>query len=140
MSTSKTQLQVATAAEDLTAASNARSKVTCIDKKILERLQKCLAKAEYPDASEAEAQTAMLLSSKIMDQHNLNRSDLIAAEAESGEPSSITGDAAVYISHPNKEKNVISETWVVEVVKVMELMFNCKSYSTCGIGIDRFCT
>lgn len=41
----------------------------------------------------------------------------------------MTGDAAVNITHPDKGRNIVSETWTQDLASAIVLMFNCRLYS-----------
>ena len=42
-----------------------------VDKRILDRIQKCLDRAHLANASESEAKAALFVSQKLMSQHNV---------------------------------------------------------------------
>jgi hypothetical protein len=46
------------------------------DRGVLHKIQKCLNRAYYANASEAEAKTALFISQKLMSEHNVTQADL----------------------------------------------------------------
>ncbi|CAI7617094.1 unnamed protein product [Penicillium pancosmium] len=53
-----------------------------VDRALLEKIRKCLDRAYHINASEAEARTALLISQRLMTEHNLTRADIIANDAK----------------------------------------------------------
>ena len=47
------------------------TEASSVDKKILDRIKKCLAKANHPNTVESEAQAAWRFSARLMQQYNV---------------------------------------------------------------------
>ncbi|KAJ5239618.1 hypothetical protein N7468_004237 [Penicillium chermesinum] len=97
-----------------TASSQANPQNSTVDKKILERIQKCLDRAYHPNASEAEAKAALFVSQKLMSQHNVTQADLIANDSK-------------------KSKAHYGGRSVVQITKIggsSQEFFDCKHYCT----------
>lgn len=103
---------------------------TEIDQTILLRIRKCLDRANHPNTPEAEAQAALRMSSRLMQQHNINHSDMVATECATSEPSKLSGQSIVSILHKDPGKKIIYETWVDQIAYAITIFFDCKDYST----------
>lgn len=110
-------------------ASNVSPKAaTNADERIIERIKKCLERANHPNTPEQEAKAALFLSSRLMTQHNVTNADLMA---ESDNDCAQHGGSSVVSIHYTKEgKRVCRQTWVGTLASAMNAFFTCKSYST----------
>jgi antitoxin component HigA of HigAB toxin-antitoxin module len=83
-----------------------------VDKKILERIQKCLDRAHHANSSEFEAKAALFVSQKLMSQHNVTQADLLASDG-SNSKASFGGHSKVRITKTGgSDKRVMMEAFV----------------------------
>lgn len=108
-----------------------------VDRALLEKIQKCLDRAYHINASEAEARTALLISQRLMTEHNLTRADIIANDAQELKAHH-GGKSIVRIEKiAGSSRRVIREAFVERLAAAMCTFFDCKSYSSdFGIYID----
>jgi hypothetical protein len=74
--TTRKPTQKATVVES--ARENRSQPASTVDKKILDRIQKCLNRAYHVNTTESEAKAALFVSQKLMSQHNVSQADLMA--------------------------------------------------------------
>jgi len=53
-----------------------------VDDAILDRIKRCVERENYPNISETEARVALLLSTRLMQQHDVGHADLARDEAD----------------------------------------------------------
>ncbi|KAJ5636076.1 uncharacterized protein N7484_009389 [Penicillium longicatenatum] len=113
-------------------ATDEESKTTTgtVDKKILDRIQKCLDRASHPNTTEAEAKAALFVSQKLMSLHNISQGDLIANDT-SNNKGHYGGKSVVSITKiRGPSSKVIMEAFVGKVASAMSILYDCKCYST----------
>ncbi|KAJ5701852.1 hypothetical protein N7488_009400 [Penicillium malachiteum] len=100
-----------------------------VDQGILDRIQKCLARAYHANSSEGEAKAALFLSQKLMTQHNVTQADLMLNDKTK---SHYGGHSVVEVRRTdgNKEKRTVREAFVVKLARAMCTFFDCKLYTT----------
>lgn len=104
-----------------------------IDPKVLAIVRKCLARADPErNTSRPEAEKAMRLASRMMDQHNIKQADVVRDAVESDASEQVQGSSTVKISRRQGStvKLVCNEQWVGILARAMETFFDCRSYST----------
>lgn len=120
-------LQKATVVQ--TATDERKKSASAVDKKILERIQKCLDRAEHPNTAEAEAKAALFVSQKLMSQHNVSQADLIANDLNSNK-GHYGGRSVVSISKiRGTSTRAIMEAFVGNLASAMSTLYDCKCYS-----------
>ena len=103
---------------------------------VLDRVRKCFARADHPNANEAEARAAVKMASKIMEQHQIQQSDLMEAEDQS-QREKRGGLSTVNILPATEGGKAFNEGWVTWLVGAMDKFFDCRHYSTeYGGGIE----
>ncbi|KAJ6009037.1 hypothetical protein N7522_004053 [Penicillium canescens] len=103
---------------------------TRADKRVLEKIKKCLNHAYHAKASEAEAKTALFISQKLMSEHNVTQADLIASDDRSNK-ACYGGRSIVRIEKvTGSARRVMREAFVERVATAMCTFFDCKSFST----------
>jgi hypothetical protein len=104
------------------------------DAAVLNRLKKCLDRANHPNTSEKEASAALIIANRIMQQHNITHADMLAREEEANgsekSPSQYSGSSIVAICSTKDSDHVVNEGFVDTAVHAMEKFFDCKSFST----------
>lgn len=124
----KVPQQKATATTLATDGSSAAS--SDADDGIIQRIQKCLDRANHPDSTEAEAKAALFLSSKLMGQYNVTTADLLAKENAANRVQH-TGNSCVTIrSTQGAGRRVILQGFVDTIASAMSKSYDCKDYST----------
>jgi hypothetical protein len=110
---------------------------SAVNKKILERIQKCLDRAHHANSSELEAKAALFVSQKLMSQHNVTQADLLASDG-SNSKASFGGHSKVRITKTNgSDKRVMMEAFAGKLANAMCTCFDCKCYSTyCGDCVE----
>jgi hypothetical protein len=104
---------------------------TDVEAHILDRIRKCLDRANHPTTPEIEAKAALHMSSRLMAQYNVTQADVLAQAADSEQQKQYAGQSNVAItSTKGPFAKVISQTWVHRVAAAMEVFFDCKTYST----------
>ena len=113
--------------------------VTDAGKSVIERIKKCFARAEHENANEAEARAAFKMASKIMEQHNIQQSDLME-EMTASEREKRGGMSTVNIWPGTKgdqtfdaakdEGTAFNQGWVSWLIDAMTTFFDCSAYST----------
>lgn len=111
--------------------------VSQADKRLLVKIRKCLDRAYHVNASEAEAKTALLISQKLMSEHNITKADLSSNDANKFKAHN-GGKRIVRIEKiAGLSRRVTREAFVERLAAAMCTFFDCKSYSTdFGIYID----
>ena len=103
-----------------------------IDKKLLETIRNCLNLGdETRNTSQHEAEQALRVATRLMQQHNVKMADVVRHAAQSGEPSHIAGKSIVRIAKTNssKAKTVPRQYWTRILASAVSVVFNCKSIS-----------
>lgn len=100
-----------------------------IDDRILERIKKCLERANHENTTESEAKAALFLSQKLMAQHNVTNADLLSKESD--EQVQFAGSSIVAITSTKEGGTSIqNEGFVIEAVYAMQMFFDCQAYSS----------
>ena len=87
-----------------------------VDAHILERIRKCLDRANHPNTPEMEATAALRMSSRLMAKYNVSNADLLAQASTSEEQARLGGEPTVVItSTKSPSTKVVSQTWVLDV-------------------------
>lgn len=99
-----------------------------VDQGILDRIQKCLARAYHANSSEGEGKAALFLSQKLMSQHNVTQADLMLSDKTK---SRYGGHSVVEIGRTDgdKVKRTVKEAFVVKLAHAMCTFFDCKLYT-----------
>lgn len=101
-----------------------------IEERILDRIKKCLQRANHRNTPEAEAQAAWRMASRLMAQYNVTQADLLDQTTEDGDYAALGGQSVVAIrSTQESGSRVISQTWVHDVARAMTLFFDCQTYT-----------
>ncbi|KAJ5346972.1 uncharacterized protein N7506_000225 [Penicillium brevicompactum] len=101
-----------------------------VDKRILDRIQKCLNRAHHANTSEAEAKAALFVSQKLMSHHNVTQADLMASDNNSNK-AHYGGRSVVSITRTgSSSKRVTKEAFAMKLATTMGTLFDCKSFST----------
>lgn len=101
-----------------------------VDKKILDRIQKCLNRAHHTNTSEAEAKAALFVSQKLMSQHNVTQADLMAAD-QNDNKAHYGGQSIVRITKiAGSSDRVVREGFTRKLARAMSTLFDCRSFST----------
>ncbi|KAJ5642315.1 hypothetical protein N7490_006315 [Penicillium lividum] len=101
-----------------------------VEKRILDRIQKCLNRAYHANTSEAEAKAALFVSQKLMSQHNVSQADLMASDDNSNK-AHYGGRSIVSITKvAGRSERVMKEAFAMKVARTMGTLFDCKSFST----------
>lgn len=112
------------------ARENQSNPTSTVDKKILDRIQKCLNRAYHVNTTESEAKAALFLSQKLMSQHNVSQADLMAIDDNSSK-AHFGGQSIVSITKiAGSSKRVMKEAFVGKVARAMCTFFDCKCFST----------
>jgi hypothetical protein len=101
-----------------------------VDKRILDRIQKCLSRAYYANASEAEAKAALFVSQKLMRQHNMTQGDLMASDDNSSKAHYSRRSVVSITKTASLSERVIKEAFAIKVATTISTLFDCKSFST----------
>ncbi|KAJ6008118.1 hypothetical protein N7540_012094 [Penicillium herquei] len=110
-------------------ATDTQKSETSVDQAILDRIQKCLARAYHANSSEGEAKAALFLSQKLMSQHNVTQADLMK---EDKTKSHYGGHSVVEVKRTDGDngKRTVKETFVVKLGSAMCTFFDCKLYTS----------
>ncbi|OBT43814.1 hypothetical protein VE00_06301 [Pseudogymnoascus sp. WSF 3629] len=102
-----------------------------IDNTILERIKKCLDRANHPGTPEAEAKVALHRASRLMGQYNVTQAEVLAHEPPSAQRN-YAGQSNVEIVRVDGDifKSVKHQNYVNTLLNAISLFFDCKSYST----------
>ena len=102
-----------------------------IEKRILDRIKKCLTKANHPNTGEREAQAAWRLSTRLMQQYNVTQADLLERATNEDNYAAMGGQSTVAISRAKDDGlRVTHQTWVDDVGAAMDIFFDCSHYTT----------
>lgn len=96
---------------------------------IMDRIRKCLERANHPNTPELEAKAALFLSSRLMTQYNVTHADLLAKNAD-GDCTQHGGISIVKIQRTKEGANTNRQGWVSTLAYAMNTFFQCKSYAT----------
>lgn len=102
-----------------------------IDNTILERIKKCLDRANHPGTPEAEAKVALHRASRLMGQYNVTQAEVLSHESPSAQMN-YAGQSNVEIVRVDGDgsKSVKHQNYVNTLLNAITLFFDCKSYST----------
>mgnify|MGYP001658510179 CR=1 FL=1 len=101
-----------------------------VDKRILDRIQKCLSRAYHANASESEAKAALFISQKLMSQHNVTQGDLMVNDGNNSK-AHYGGRSVVSITKTaSSSERVMKEAFAMKVATTISTLFDCKSFST----------
>lgn len=102
-----------------------------IDDAIVQRITKCLQRANHPTTPEAEAKVALHLASRLMGQHNVSQAEILAHEVPAARMQ-YAGQSVVTVQRldENPLKPVRQQSYVESLCDAMTSFFDCKSYST----------
>ncbi|KAJ5720825.1 uncharacterized protein N7483_008759 [Penicillium malachiteum] len=108
-------------------ATDTQKSQNSVDQKILDRIQKCLARAYHANSSEGEAKAALFLSQKLMSQHNVTQADIMK---DDNTKSHYGGQSVVEVRRTdgNKMKKAVQESFVEKLTGAMCTFFDCKLY------------
>jgi hypothetical protein len=97
----------------------------------MERIKKCLARYDHPNTPEREAKIAFRTASRLMEQHNILRSEVPADEIVSGSTKR-DGESTVSLTRTDgdKSKEVKQFGYVDRLCSAMRTFFDCKHYTT----------
>ena len=95
---------------------------------LIERIKKCFDRAHHASANESEAQAAIKMASKIMDNHNIELAHIMQYE-DVKEQCHRGGLSTVVITQPKEPHVVKFETWVHDLVNAVCKFFECDTYS-----------
>ena len=96
---------------------------------VVERVKKCLARARHATANENEARAAMMMASKIMQQHNISQAQIMEDE-DDAQRLKRGGMSTVNIGPRTPSSKIRFETWVLDLARAMCTFFECKAFST----------
>ena len=96
---------------------------------VVERIKKCLARANHANANENEAKSAIKMASKIMQQHNITQAQVMEGE-DDAQRLERGGLSTVNIGPKTQYRQVIFETWVADLESAICTFFDCKSFSS----------
>ena len=111
---------------------------SAVEKKILDRIRKCLARANHPNTGESEAKAAWRMSTRLMQQYNVTQADLLEKATNEDDYSAIWGRSVVVIKRAKDDgRRVTFQTWVSDIGAAMQIFFDCKYYTTAlGTSIE----
>lgn len=118
------------AADSMLADQNSTSE-PAVEARILERIRKCLAKANHPGTPEAEAKAAFRMGSKLMAQHNITQAQAFEKDMENDQ-ARLGGESVVKITAVSKDRKVLNLAFAGPLAGAMEIFFDCRCYSTTG--------
>lgn len=102
-----------------------------LEQRILDRIKKCLQRAQHPNTPESEAQAAWRMASRLMAQYNVTQADLLDQTTNDHDYAALGGESVVDItSTKGGLARANSQTWVHHVATAMTIFFDCQSYST----------
>lgn len=128
----RTPLQEAKVIESVT-ETNTTTETTAaaVDDGVLQRIKKCIEKANHPNTNEAEAKAALFLSTKLMSQNNIDMMDVLQADGQEDQLQQHAGKSVVAIRSAREEgRSVKNEGFVGTLVHAMKVFFDCKAFST----------
>ena len=102
-----------------------------VEQRMLDRIKKCLARAQHHNTPEAEAQAAWRMASRLMGEHNITQADILSQTTSRNDHAALGGHSTVAIVRTTGDTGrVINQTWVNDVENAMEIFFDCICYST----------
>ena len=96
---------------------------------VVERIKKCLARANHATANENEAKSAIRMASKIMQHHNITQAQIMEGE-DDAQRLERGGLSTVNIGPRTQYRKVIFDTWVVDLERAISTFFDCKAFSS----------
>ncbi|KAG5760725.1 hypothetical protein H9Q72_011157 [Fusarium xylarioides] len=101
----------------------------------IQRIKKCLNRANHPATLESEAKAALHVASRLMAQHNVTQAEVLADESQSGRLQ-FAGQSVVALrrSDGDRHKRIRIESYMDYLTEAIRTFFNCKSYSTRKYG------
>ena len=101
------------------------------DNPIIQRIKKCLDKANHPLTPEQEAKAAFYFASRLMRQINITQADILAHEPPSVQKE-YAGQSVVSIQRVDGDTSrpVRHLAYVTDLGSAMEVFFDCESFST----------
>ena len=94
---------------------------------VVDRIKKCLARANHANANENEAKSAIKMASKIMQQHNITQAQVMEGENDA-QRLERGGLSTVKIGPRTQYRQVISETWVDDLATAICTFFDCDAF------------
>ena len=116
------------AADPMTVDQNSTSK-SAVEERVLERIRKCLTKANHPETVEPEAKAAFRMASALMAQHNITQAQAFEKDKENDQ-ARLGGESIVAITAANQDRRILHLAFTDRLAVAMEKFFDCKSYST----------
>jgi K+-sensing histidine kinase KdpD len=103
---------------------------TTISDAIVQRIEKCLQRANHKTTPKLEAKAAFNRASRLMQQHNVSQADVLA-RASSATQQEHAGQSVVSIRRADGSPRMVSRQEFAEhIAYAMEKFFDCKSYSS----------
>ncbi|CAO2651687.1 Nn.00g042570.m01.CDS01 [Neocucurbitaria sp. VM-36] len=100
-----------------------------MDDAILQRIKKCLQRANHENTPEPEAKAAFYLASRLMDQHNVSQAEVIAHEPPATQQQ-YAGQSIVSIVRADGSGDTVNnQGFVNDLASAMNTFFDCKCYS-----------
>ena len=96
---------------------------------VVERIKKCLARANHANANEHEAKSAIKMASHIMQQHNITQAQVMEGEDDARRLER-GGLSTVKIGPRTQYRQTIFEAWVVDLKNAILRFFDCKAFSS----------
>ena len=96
---------------------------------VVERIKKCLARADHVNANGNEARAAIKMASQIMQQHNITQAQIMEDE-DDAQRLKRGGLSTVNIDPRTQDRQVIFETWVIDLKDAICTFFDCKAFSS----------
>ncbi|KAF2248349.1 hypothetical protein BU26DRAFT_520046 [Trematosphaeria pertusa] len=113
-----------------TATIRVSSSTAGIDDAILQRIKKCLQRANHKNTPEPEAKAAFYLASRLMGQYNVSQAEVLAHEPPATQQQ-YAGQSVVSIKRADGSRNTVNnQGFVKELALAMTNFFDCKYYST----------
>lgn len=97
-------------------------------REVVERIKKCLARANHATANETEAKAAMMMASKIMQQHNISQAQIMEDE-DDAQRLKRGGMSTVNIGPRTPYGKPQFETWVYDLAIAIRTFFDSKVFS-----------
>lgn len=116
-----------------TGTAKTAASATGIDNALLQRIKKCLQRANHENTPESEAKAAFYLASRLMGQHNVSQAEVLAHEPPATQQQ-YAGQSVVSIKRADDDamKSVNNQGFVSQLASAMSIFFDCKSYSEQG--------
>ena len=101
------------------------------EKRVLEVIMKCRARADHPATPQPEAEVALRTACRLMVQHHITEGEIFAEVMNPVVRNLVGGESTVRIvSTKGDSRKVIQETWVLFVSRAITTFVDCKSYTT----------